>query len=185
MKHLATVICVAALTGCTASIHYTNNPNYPTSPEDRRITRTYIDPNLPQADTLLAIKEWNQAMNGSYFLLVMKWENDPQPPAVVIRAAHYDSPMIVRGGEGTTAITHPWDGGYPSALIYVDIDFLGRYPFLTVPTIEHEIGHAFGADHMDGTLMQWNLNSSHCIDRKTIEQVSNKLHLDPQYLNHC
>jgi hypothetical protein len=93
--------------------------------------------------------------------------------------------MIRRGGEGAIAVTQPWEGTYPSALIYVDIDFVNQYPYLLIPVVEHELGHAYGAEHKDGTLMQWDLNASHCIDKTTIEAVAKRLHLYPQYLNHC
>ena len=173
------------LVGCIAATHMTENPNYPIDPLDVRITPTYIDPNLPQKQTLNAIREWNHAMNGSYIFDVVPWDNNPKPPAVVIRAAHTDNADLRRGGKEAVGVTYPWDGNYPSSIIYLDIDNLGYYPY--TQTVEHELGHAFGADHKENTLMGERLSnmSRRCIDQPTLHQVAKILHLDERFLNHC
>jgi hypothetical protein len=158
---------------------------YPLPPLNERVTRIYVDPNLPQKDVDIAISDWNHAMNGSYYLLTMPWEEYPSPPAVVLRAAHSDDAAILRGGNNAAAVQYPWVGTYPSSIIYVDMDKSHDNKRIMIAILEHELGHAYGADHMDGTLMAPVVGDHQCIDQKTIEAVAKRLHLDPQYLNHC
>ncbi len=148
------------------------------------VTPIYVDPELPP-ETVYAIRAWNLAMNGAYYLDARAWGPAPEPPAVVLYAAHKGNPMLRRGGELAVGVTFPWDGTYPSALIYIDIDYARAHPTQLVPIIAHELGHAFGAEHIPGTLMSPTIIDTACIDLPTITAVAKRLHLNPAWLNHC
>lgn len=168
------------LIGC---VSYTHKPAYPLQPI---ISQVYIDPKLPQSEVKSAINTWNNALNGSVILQVEPWQDNILPPAMIIKNARSDSPMILASyTQNTIAITYPWTGSYPSSIIYLATDKI--YGNKLTAVLLHEIGHAFGAEHMDNTLMQemYNWNNGRCIDKSTIHQVAKHLHLQEQYINYC
>jgi predicted Zn-dependent protease len=163
-------------------VSYTHKPIYPLRPI---VSQVYIDPNLPQSEVKIAINTWNNVLNGSVVLRIEPWQNDVQPPAIIIKASRSDAPMILASHTlNAIAITYPWTGSYPSSIIYLATDKI--YGDKLTAVLLHEIGHAFGAEHMDNTLMQEMYDRSNsCVDKSTVHQVAKHLHLQEQYLNYC
>lgn len=72
-------------------------------------------------------------------------------------------------------------GGYEISLIK------GRYEFDTLGIMMHELGHAFGAQHVPGTLMNatWNRHYFTCPDLATVSQVAAWNHINLDLLTWC
>lgn len=82
----------------------------------------------------------------------------------------------------------------PSALAWCecvgcrDISMMvGRYEMDTQGILQHELGHALGAQHAGGTLMNptWNHEMYSCPDRTTVLQVAAWNHIDEGLLSWC
>ena len=72
-------------------------------------------------------------------------------------------------------------GGYDIEL------YTGRYEIDTLTVVLHELGHAFGARHMEGTLMAPQLvyKFYKCPDAPTVAQVALANSVDPSLLSWC
>lgn len=65
--------------------------------------------------------------------------------------------------------------------------YRGRYEIDTLGIVLHELGHAFGARHMEGTLMAPHIKykAFNCPDAATIAQVAVMNNVDPLLLSWC
>ena len=72
-------------------------------------------------------------------------------------------------------------GGYDIEL------YRGRYETDTLTVVLHELGHAFGARHMEGTLMSSHLvyKIYRCPDAPTVAQVAISNSVDPTLFSWC
>lgn len=126
----------------------------------------------PQA--IEAVKAWDRA--------VRHWRHLVVAPAGTTECAYRIDETTKTSPDSPTAVA--WVPSIGGRQIYVRI---GHYETQTTAIVMHEFGHAFGAQHIDFTLMHPDVGLSQlaCPDVQTVAQVAAYNHLDLKTLNWC
>ncbi len=154
MRTILSLVAFLFLVGCSGS-----NVTPPGT------VTVWIDPNLPenvQTAAREAVQDWQDATAG-----VWTYEITSDAAAKVFLFSHDDR-------EGSLATTE----GLGGDVIKIHSKAVEEYP--NAPSrvwrliLRHEMGHALGAEHMEGTLMSTHYNGVdyRCIDQKTLQQVA-------------
>ena len=124
----------------------------------------------------IAVAEWDTVL--ANWERVIPIDNAPDPGICTIQVRIVDKPLA----------------DIPNALAWCscvgcrDISrYAGHYEQDISGILQHEIGHALGAQHVPGTLMNatWEPNKFVCPDRTTVTQVAAWNHVDVTLLSWC
>jgi hypothetical protein len=141
-----------------------------------------------------SLKSWDNALNGRLHLHVVAYVENPAEDSAAKDARLW--------GEGLTITRetedklpeylheHPELGeytlGWTFALVgelHLITDRMSRLGVSIASVSAHELGHAFGLDHEDGTLMDASYNRARrCIDGRTLHTLANVQGWDPSSL---
>ena len=143
-----------------------------------------------------AIGRWNEVLNGYRELYIVSEEfvgdleisrRAIDGGAYLILRIPWDSPLLAnRGSEVTLGFTNAIGG----AIIYLvpdNIDRLSGYGARIYNVLLHEIGHLFGARHVESGLMRgkYDIISYICIDSGTARQVGEYYGYNWERMNYC
>jgi hypothetical protein len=179
-------ICLLLLCGCSYTctkhpVHVGSSGSVP----------VYLSDDLPEylRDAAIdAVHQWNLVLNG-HLLLDVRSEHVSRKQVqdtdvIFIDVAKDKEPMILEIHDPDIAgLTAPWGHRRPSALILL-VEHKTRG--IATELILHELGHALGAHHQEGTLMQARHNDQVvCVDKATWAQVAKVWHWDIESGNWC
>ena len=178
------VVAAALLMGCS-SPQYTqvSNPTHP----DTKAVPVIIDAAFSiweRKEITDAISEWNLVFNGNFYMVDRVGTTfDSKADAINFIRIDASSPAPIKYDlKDKYAITFPSGSHLPSAMIYIDVDATqGKLHNVAL----HELGHSWGADHEDNTLMQAVYSGISCVDQATVIQVAREMRLDLSTMNYC
>lgn len=185
IKHCVIASFILCLASCVQ--HYTNHSLI----KDAPLVPVYITGFVPDVRRSLveAIEEWNGALNGHMILYVVAddmiiLDRAQRENAIVVVASDRNAPMMqVAHMENTVAVSYPFGTKKPAAIIYM-ANILP--PPMSKHVLLHELGHAFGAEDKDYSLMQLHYSVDYCcIDRLTMAQVSKAMRWSSDSVNWC
>lgn len=129
-------------------------------------------PNAERAEAFKAIELWDEAIG--------TWKHLSAIESADNAGCAYSIIETTNSREGAMAWTETIGG----RRIWLTI---GRYEYATLGIVLHEMGHALGAQHVDGTLMNpvYSKLEMQCPDRDTVEQVAAWNHVNLDMLSWC
>lgn len=137
----------------------------------RTVCLPYVDARPELED---AVHAWAYALRGYETLAV------GSGPYCSIDVAEIDEADVMRWCSDRTAIGCAVIGGYRVWLVR------GRYELIARGVLLHELGHVFGAQHLDGTLMRPRYERDYsCPDVYTMLQVAAYAHEDLTRFSWC
>lgn len=196
-------ILVVFLSQCSHITQYGGPYHYiqhPTAVVPSRNLPVYLDAQFGEADKVeiqKALDQWNFALNGYLTLDVVDYRSPLHYPLTHAEKTRIESEhgiLILRIDSASPLIQetqHP-----PRVLAFVYPVIGGNYVYLIrdrmlndgVKLITmHELGHALGAHHTHGGLMnpEYYPYMYQCVDRPVLEEVASYQHLDFGRLNWC
>jgi predicted Zn-dependent protease len=177
------------------SYHYTQH-GFP-SPIAPRIIPVYLDSQFGEADKIeiaKALDQWNFALNGSLVLRLEDSQFSVANPEQNSRILGEGGIIFFRITSTNAIISQLHHSGQTLAFVYPQIGSHSIYLIRdrmfndgVKPISMHELGHALGAKHVDGSLMnpQYYPYLYQCVDEITLEQVAQYQHLTKSQLNWC
>ncbi len=179
---------VLLLSSCShISYQYTLKP---VAPYTVRVLPIWIDKTFSANDKLAiddAINSWNLVLNNTIKLQAVTYEFDMEVESIV-RAKNERGLLVMKINSDNPMVTDDaaaWVNELGGWKLYV---VKNRVPTeLMNKVMMHELGHALGAEHQAGTLMnpKFNAEMYTCIDYTTVKQVSDYQKIRLDYLNHC
>jgi Matrixin len=165
--------------------HYTNHPASTAAPE---IVTLQIDGSFnanDRAKVLLAVEEWNHALNG-YVRFDVASSGGWRPQAWNIRAERGGSPDAP-GSPGGQPLSFT-QAGFASigGKMVIYVDRIGTRDLRGI--VLHELGHVLGLDHDPrGNLMsaRYSSTTGQCVDKPTAETIAAMRKLPLAGLNWC
>lgn len=177
--------------------HYTHRPITLASEEKPQVFPVYLDQNFTpqeQRDIVDALAQWNIVFNGHAEFQVVDIHFDMQED--ILKQAVEGRAFLILRVSPLNRIVQTVDEnhnvlGVTPAISMHWIDLVGvrldtdRAEFISVTM--HELGHALGAEHTDGGLMNayYDPEAGQCIDYKAMVQVADFYSWDKDSLNYC
>ena len=188
-----------SLTQCSHLTHYQGDYHYirqPPSPAPTRNISVFVDSQFGDADKVeitKAVEQWNYALNGYLTLNIVSYQT-PTDPETRLKIRDGGGLLFVRIKSNDPLIGELHYSPLTLGFVYPTIG--GNYVYLirdrlwnesVKPVSMHEIGHALGAIHTDGGLMNPTFYPYmyQCIDQIALEEVAEYQRLPANKLNWC
>lgn len=198
-RRILLLFLLTFLSQCSHLTHYQGEYHYiqqPSSPTSTRTIPIFIDSHFGNADKIeisKAVEQWNYALNGYLYLDIISYDTPVDiETQIKIRDGHGILFLRITSASPIIQETkHP-----PLTLAFVYPTIGGNYIYLirdrvwnesVKPISMHELGHALGAVHTDGGLMNptfypWMYQ---CIDQVALDEVAEYQQLPAGKLNWC
>lgn len=198
-RRIFSLFLLTLLSQCSHLTHYQGEYHYiqqPSALTPQRSIPIFVDSRFGEADKIeitKAVEQWNYALNGYLYLDIIDYNTEVMPETQIrirdghgilfLRITSFD--IIIRETKHpplTLAFVYPNIGGN---FIYLIRDRIWNES--VKPISMHEIGHALGAIHTDGGLMNPTFYPYmyQCIDQEALNEVAEYQHLPAKKLNWC